>query len=99
MRKKTKSAPKNQELEKLNIDDSIIKLAVCQFMVMLYRNGIEQIHLGGLLRLLGVDNKEASKHDDEIIIMDDDFAQYIESMNHNAETKETNSNSSKHTLH
>ena len=42
---------------------------------------IKEIHMGGLLRLLGVENEEAALRDNDLIQIDDKFAKYIESMN------------------
>ena len=50
-------------------------------MVVLYNCGIEQIHLGGLMRILGVDNEKASQHDDELILVNEKFVKYVEQIN------------------
>lgn len=50
-------------------------------MVLLYRgSGIQEIHVGGLMRILGIPNEQAAKHDDETVIMDEEFAGYVEKM-------------------
>lgn len=58
--------------EELTIDilneDSVRELvtAIC---ALLYERGIHEIHVGGLMRLIGVDEEEAAEHDDEMMIL------------------------------
>ena len=61
--------------------DETIRQALMNLMVGLYDCGIEQIHIGGLMRILGIDNKIASKHDDELIVVDEKFVKYVEQYN------------------
>ena len=60
--------------------EEIIRIATMHLMLVLYREGISKIHMGGLMRVLGVPNETAAKHDDEEVLMDDDFAKYVEHM-------------------
>ena len=48
--------------------------------MVLYRYGITEIHLGGLLRVLGVSEEVAAESDDEVILISEKFAKYVESM-------------------
>ena len=50
-------------------------------IVVLYECGIEQVHIGGLMRILGIDNTVAAKHDDELIVVDEKFVKYVEQIN------------------
>jgi hypothetical protein len=61
--------------------DETIRQALMNLMVVLYDCGIEQVHIGGLMRILGIDNKIAAKHDDELIIVDEKFVKYVEQYN------------------
>lgn len=63
-----------------NIDQTI-RVALMNLMVILYDCGIEQVHIGGLMRILGIDNKVAAKHDDELIVVDEKFVKYVEQIN------------------
>lgn len=47
-----------------------IVFAVC---ATLYRHGIREVHIGGLMRILGVEDDKATEHDDEMIVLDADF--------------------------
>jgi len=67
-------------MDDLNADNEIIYIATIHLMLVLYREGISKIHMGGLMRVLGVPNETAAKHDDEEVLMDDDFAKYVEHM-------------------
>ena len=61
--------------------DQTIKVALMNLMVVLYDCGITEVHLGGVMRILGVSNETASRHDDERLILDDDFVKYVEELN------------------
>lgn len=47
-----------------------IVFAVCS---TLYKKGIKEVHIGGLMRILGIEDSKASEHDDEIMLLDADF--------------------------
>jgi hypothetical protein len=64
-------------------DDSLnttIKLAIYNLMLILYDYGIEEIHMGGLMRILGVKNSVAKKHDNELVVLDKEFAKYVKEL-------------------
>jgi hypothetical protein len=61
--------------------DETIRLALMNLIVVLYDCGIEQVHIGGLMRILGIDNTVAAKHDDELIVVDEKFVKYVEQIN------------------
>jgi len=61
--------------------DQKIRMALMNLMVVLYSCGITTIHLGGLMRILGVDNKIAGQHDNEQLQLDDDFVKYVDQIN------------------
>ena len=47
-----------------------IVFAVC---ATLYKHGIKEVHIGGLMRILGVEDHRAEEHDEELIVLDEDF--------------------------
>ena len=61
--------------------DLTIRAAIHNLMLVLYEQGITEIHTGGMMRLLGVDNNVAQEYDDERIILDDNFVKYVEEIN------------------
>ena len=63
-----------------NTQEEIIRLATMHLMLVLYREGITKIHMGGLMRVLGVPNATAAEHDNEEVIIDDEFAKYVEQL-------------------
>jgi hypothetical protein len=67
-------------LDDLEIDQSI-RLAILNLMLVLYDCGITEIHVGGIMRILGVPGDKASAHDDERVILDEDFVKYVEQIN------------------
>ena len=68
-----------------------VRVLMYELMMLLYQHGIREVHVGGMMRLLGVNNESSSAHDDEMVILDDKFAKYVESI--------TEPRSSDHTLH
>jgi hypothetical protein len=57
--------------------DYPIRMAINQLLLVLYQQGITEIHTGGLMRLLGVPNEVSQEYDDERILLDDDFVKYV----------------------
>ena len=70
--------------------DEFIRIATMHLMLVLYREGITKIHMGGLMRVLGVPNETAAEHDNEEVTMDDDFAKYVEQLTEFARTHPAN---------
>jgi hypothetical protein len=68
-----------------------VRVLMYELMMLLYQHGIREVHVGGMMRLLGVNNASSSAHDDEMVILDDKFAKYVESI--------TEPRSSDQTLH
>lgn len=64
-------------LEDLELEQEV-RLLMYEIMLVLYRHGITEIHVGGLMRLLGVADDSAQQHDDELVILDDKFAKYVD---------------------
>ena len=61
--------------------DQQIRMALMNLMVVLYSCGIVKIHLGGLMRILGVSNKIARRYDTEQLLLDEDFVKYVDQIN------------------
>jgi hypothetical protein len=61
--------------------DQTIRLAILNLMVVLYDCGIEEVHVGGVMRILGVSDDTAQKHDDERLVLDKEFVKYVEQIN------------------
>jgi len=52
-----------------------------QLMIVLYMNGRREAHVGGIMRLLGVDEDHARLHDNERIELDENFARMVAELN------------------
>jgi hypothetical protein len=73
--------PKTPKVPSQSITDDEARMAVMSLMVLLYRgSGIKEIHVGGLMRILGIPNEQAAQHDNETVTMDDRFARHVEAM-------------------
>lgn len=55
-----------------------VRVLMYEIMMLLYNHGITEVHVGGLMRLLGIENKSAGKHDNEVIVIDEKFVKYVE---------------------
>ena len=60
--------------------DPLIQLAIYRLMLVLYDQGITEIHMGGLMRIMGLNNEVAQNFDDERVYIDDNFARYVDQM-------------------
>jgi hypothetical protein len=61
--------------------DQAIRLSILNLCVVLYDCGMNEVHVGGLMRILGVPDDQAQAHDDERLIIDDEFVKYVEQLN------------------
>jgi len=61
--------------------DQAIRLSILNLCVVLHDCGITEVHVGGLMRILGVPDEQAQAHDDERLIIDDEFVKYVEQVN------------------
>lgn len=61
--------------------DLSIRSAIHNLILVLYEQGITEIHTGGLMRLLGVSDEVAREYDNERVIVDDKFVKYVEQIN------------------
>jgi hypothetical protein len=61
--------------------DQTVRLAILNLMVVLYDCGIEEVHVGGVMRILGVANDKAQQHDNERLVLDENFVKYVEQIN------------------
>ena len=58
-----------------------IKEIMVEIMIVLYEHGIKEAHMGAMMRLLGVDDENAAKHDDESVVLDEKFGEMITKLN------------------
>ena len=61
--------------------EETVRLAILNLMLVLYDCGITEVHIGGVMRILGVDNDKAKQHDDERLVLDEEFVKYVEQIN------------------
>jgi len=67
-------------LDNLDIDQAV-RLAILNLCVVLHECGITEVHVGGIMRILGVPDSLAQEHDDERMILDDEFVKYVDQIN------------------
>jgi len=66
----------NEEISQL-IEANDIADIVIDVCATLYSNGIEYVHVGALMRLLGVSDEESAQHDTVYFQLDEHFAQKV----------------------
>jgi hypothetical protein len=52
-----------------------------EVMAVLYVNGQRQLHVGAMMRLIGVDEERAAEHDSARIDIDESFAELANDVN------------------
>lgn len=61
-------------------DDEIeqeVRNIIIELMIVLHNHGIKEVHMGGLLRLMGVEEEKARESDCDRIVIDEKFNKYI----------------------
>ena len=67
-------------LDDIELDQSV-RLAIFNLMMVLYDCGITEVHIGGVMRILGVADDTAQQHDNERLVLDEEFVKYVEQIN------------------
>jgi hypothetical protein len=65
-------------------DDPVYQYAkdmLLDIMAVLYANGRRTMHVGAAMRLMGVDDVTASRHDDERIEIEENFGEVVAQLN------------------
>jgi len=60
--------------------DQEIKLIIMELMIVLHKHGIREVHMGALMRLIGVTDELAGECDQDRIELTKDFSKYITEM-------------------
>ena len=58
-----------------------MRLAILNLCVVLHECGITEVHVGGIMRILGVPDNLAQEHDDERVFLDGEFVKYVDQIN------------------
>jgi hypothetical protein len=57
--------------------DQKVRIIMFELMRVLYNHGITEIHVGGLMRVLGVSDETSAAYDSELIMLSGSFAKYV----------------------
>ncbi len=63
--------------DEILLEEHVRKL-VTSICAILYHHGITEIHVGGLMRIVGIDEESAAQHDDEVMILGPEFESELE---------------------
>ena len=58
-----------------------VRTVMLEVMAVLYANGQRQLHVGAMMRLIGVDEERAAMHDADRIDIDESFAELANDVN------------------
>ena len=58
-----------------------IKEIMVDIMIVLYEHGIKEAHMGAMMRLLGVNDEVAAEHDQDVVELDEKFAEVLKELN------------------
>ena len=58
-----------------------VRRLMLEIMTVLWANGQTQVHVGAMMRLLGVPEESAALHDKERIDLDESFAEMVSEVN------------------
>jgi hypothetical protein len=64
----------------MNNNDDPVRFPIMELMMALYKHDIREVHIGALMRLVGVLEDQAHEYDGEFIELTDDFTEYINQM-------------------
>jgi len=81
------------DLDKVNVEETV-KILIMEIMMVLYKYNIKEIHVGALMRLIGVTDEVAIESDEERIVLDEKFSKYMQNI-----VNLSSSDDSSHTLH
>ena len=81
------------DLDEVNVEETV-KVLIMEVMMVLYKYNIKEVHVGALMRLIGVTEEVAIKSDLERIILDEKFSKYMQNV-----VNLSSSDDSSYTLH
>jgi hypothetical protein len=81
------------DLDEVNIEETV-KVLIMEVMMVLYKYNIKEVHVGALMRLIGVTEEVATESDLERIILDEKFSKYMQNV-----VNLSSSDDSSYTLH
>ena len=61
-----------------------IQSVMLEVMGVLYGNNITLVHMGAMMRLLGVPDAKAAQHDNEMLELDEKFGSMLQQLNKSA---------------
>lgn len=53
--------------------EKVVKNLFIELCGVMYRAGFQSVSIGAMMRLIGIDNERASRHDNQYISFDDNF--------------------------
>jgi hypothetical protein len=58
-----------------------IRSVMMDIMTILYRNNFKTVRMGAMMRLLGVNDAVAAEHDQDVVELDEKFAEVLKELN------------------
>lgn len=71
-----------------NIEESVRNIVI-DICTVMHKYGYTEVSVGAILRLMGIDDDSASKHDDEVLVLDENFEQVMQNYRRESAAPET----------
>ena len=81
------------DLDEVNVEETV-KVLIMEVMMVLYKYNIKEVHVGALMRLIGVTEEVATESDNERMVLDEKFSKYMQNV-----VNLSSSDDSSYTLH
>ena len=69
-----------EKLEEIFGSSEVVSAIVISLCAAMFDNGIRLVHIGGLMRMLGISNEVAQEHDNDAIELPDNFYEQMEAV-------------------
>lgn len=64
-------------LDEMQLESEIREL-ILDLCAVLHKYGYQQVSVGAMMRLVGIESERAMQHDDMILLLDESFRAYLE---------------------
>lgn len=66
-----------EKLEAIFGSSEAVSTIVISLCATMFDNGVRLVHIGGLMRMLGISNEIASEHDEDALALPEDFYEQL----------------------
>ena len=81
-----------EKLESIFGSSEAVSAIVISLCATMFDNGVRLVHVGGLMRMLGISNELASEHDEDALELPEDFYEQLAEIEAEEELLQANDN-------